>query len=341
MLCSSPAFPLKRDIYSEVDPNRKYNEVVWLVSHNSAFNYPAGWSIVNQTKSIKDQMENHGVRGLMLDIFYSDLGPTIFQKREKPEVVSCHGECEITRDVLRILQWPRKLSKIFEIIKNFLAANRKEIVTLLIEDYVPSENRDELVKILDESGLRKYFLDLNDTKMFKKNPVVQWPSIGQLRSRNKRLIMFSPKAGPFLSQWSWTVENHYNMGETKGENCEKRGESRSRLVRESKTLLNINHFYDFAFDTHLAHIPAMRMINHGYQNGPLLEKYLDKCIGIWKRVPNFISVDHANRHKSIYGGIELYDLIKKLNKRPVKDFYADQTVYNAIYPGGHGEGDSD
>jgi len=63
---------------------------------------------------------------------------------------------------------------------------------------------------------------------------------------------------------------------------------------------------------------------------PLLEKYLEKCKKVWGRIPNFISVDHANRHSSTYGGIKLYEIIKKLNKEPVRAYYADETVFKAV-----------
>jgi len=326
------------DLTSSLDKTRRYNEVTWLTSHNASMSYAGGWMIINQTKSLQMQMNEFGVRALMLDIFYSDEGPvaiSFIKKRDEKELVSCHGDCQITSDILRPFQFPRKLKKIFKIIKNFLESNPSEILTVIYEDYVPSDQRVLLTQLLEEEGLTKYMLTDADTKMFKKNPVILWPTLKELVARGKRLIQFSNKGKPFLSQWSWMVENHYNIAEDKGKKCENRGGSRKSLKGQSQVLFNVNHFYDFAFDIHLVHDPNVRFINHGYLNGPLLQKYVDEvCIPKWGRVPNFISVDHANRHGSVYGGIKLGDYINELNQRPRKDYYADETVYNNIYPGG-------
>ena len=313
------------NIYKNIDGNRRYNEVVWLTAHNAFANYRAGWSIVNQTRSIKDLMENFNVRGLMLDIYRSDQGSALGLKRDKPEIVSCHGECDISVGVLRVLRAPRLLSEILKIIKTFLDNNPKEIITIIFEDYVDGKYRGELTTIFEEVGLTKYWLKPEDSNLFDKVPVLKWPTINKLRSTNKRLIVFSPRGGPFIGQWAWMVENHYNYAEDKGANCEKRGESREHLNMQPHIPLNINLFYNFAFDTHAAHVPEIRMINHGLLNGPMLKKYIEeKCLKYWKRLPTFISLDHAHRYTGIYGGTDLRDYIKELNKKPVEDFYADK-----------------
>ncbi len=329
-------FPLSlfsfSDLNSGLDKNRRYNEVTWLTAHNADMSYPNGWMIVNQTKGLQDLMENFGVRALMLDVHRSNEGP-IGMKRDKEEIVSCHESCNITANALRPMQKPALQEDNLKVVKEFLDGHPNEIVTLLIEDYVPSENRKELSDLIEKVGLKSYLLTPEEVDMFDKNPVVKWPTLNDLISKGKRLIAFSPKGNPFIKQWDWMVENHYNMGEDKGEKCEKRGESRDGLVGQSYSLLNVNHFYDFCFDIHLVHDPRVRFINHGYFNGPLLEKYVnDVCLTKWKRVPNFISVDHANRQSSVYGGIELGEIIKNLNKNPAWKYYSDETVRTQLFP---------
>ncbi len=331
----------KWDLTGTLDKSRRFNEVTWLAAHNADMSYPHGWMIVNQTKGLKDLMENFGVRALLLDIFLSDAGP-LGTKRDKPEIVSCHRDCEITIIALRPMQKPALLEDSLKIVKEFLDSNKNEIITIVFEDYVPPENRKELSGLFEKVGLNSYMLTPADSEMFNKNPVVQWPTLNELISKNKRLIVFSNKGSPFISQWSWTVENHYNIGEEKGENCERRGESKDGLVGQSHSLLSINYFYDFAFDIYLVHDPKVRFINHGYLNGPLLEKYLDKkCIPKWKRIPNFINVDHANRHSSVYKGIKLGDLIKKLNENPAWKYYSDETVRDMLFPNWKAEKEKD
>jgi hypothetical protein len=320
------------DLTGTLDKTRRYNEVTWLAAHNADMSYPNGWMIVNQTKGLKDLMENSGVRALLLDTYFSDDGP-VGTKRDKPEIVSCHSSCELTANALRPMQNPALLEDNLKVVKEFLDSNKNEIITIILEDYTPNENKKDLSGVFDKVGLTPYMLTSADTNMFNKNPVVQWPSLNDLLSKNKRLIVFSNRSDPFIYQWSWMVENHYNMGEEKGESCEKRGESKDGLVGQSHTLLSINHFYDFSFDILLAHDPKTRFINHGYFNGPILEEYLDKkCLPLWKRIPNFINIDHAHRHSSVYGGIELGDLIKKLNKNPAWKYYSDESIRDKLFP---------
>ncbi len=56
------------NIYKDIDENRRYNEVLWISSHNSFTSLFGGWTQIQQWVGIDKQLRNHSVRGLLLDI---------------------------------------------------------------------------------------------------------------------------------------------------------------------------------------------------------------------------------------------------------------------------------
>lgn len=164
-------------------------------------------------------MQN-GVRGLMLDLYdFED------------KIWCCHsfkGECyDVTAFVstysfnkMRTFSSPAAVSlipncngfnmmqdlavKTLTEVKDFMAQNPAEIVTIFIEDYVKTPNR--LAKVFQNSGLDKYMFPL--AKMPKNGE--DWPTVDEMVKQNHRLVVFSSKAAKeaegIAYLWKYVVE---------------------------------------------------------------------------------------------------------------------------------------
>ena len=93
-----------------------------------------------------------------------------------PALYLCHGFCEIGAQPL--VPWLRTL-------RDFLAANPREVVILVIEDYVPPE---ELAAAFAESGLA----DL----AYRGAPRPPWPTLQQMTDSNQRVVTFLESGKP-------------------------------------------------------------------------------------------------------------------------------------------------
>lgn len=91
-------------------------------------------------------------------------------------------------------------------IQLFLEANPSEVITIFIEDYVTSPKG--LTKVFNASGLMKYWFPVE--RMPKNGG--DWPLLGDMISRNERLLVFTSKAAKEASEgiayeWRYVVEN--------------------------------------------------------------------------------------------------------------------------------------
>ena len=79
-------------------------------------------------------------------------------------------------------------------IREFLEANRGEVVILFIEPYVTPQ---DIEKVFAESGLERYVVTLD-----RDSPM---PTLGDLVRRNKRVIVFTEKDADGRSRGTWTA----------------------------------------------------------------------------------------------------------------------------------------
>ena len=97
--------------------------------------------------------------------------------------------------------------EVFKEIEAFLSANKSEIVTLFLEDYV--ETPKGLTKVFNETGLMKYWFPVS--KMPQNGQ--DWPLVRDMVASNQRLVVFTSKKSKQESegiayQWNYVVENH-------------------------------------------------------------------------------------------------------------------------------------
>jgi hypothetical protein len=180
---------------------RPYNEVCWLTTHNAFANSADAWKYSQQNLSFQEQY-NFGVRSFMLDLawYKTDSGNTY--------IALCHEGtlrskpwCPSTRFFRGGKTNPISLKNYFLQIKQWLDGNPEDIITLHFESYLGPTGGSELRNLLQETGLEDYLYMDKFPKNFTttthlkwpgnhKVPL-QWPTLGQIRKTNGRLVIFS------------------------------------------------------------------------------------------------------------------------------------------------------
>ncbi|XP_065025128.1 PI-PLC X domain-containing protein At5g67130 [Musa acuminata AAA Group] len=251
-----------------------FNKYAWLTTHNSfallgapSFTGKQNVAEKNQQDSVTEQLE-HGVRGLMLDMYDYD-----------SDIWLCHsyeGKCF---DALAFQPAVNVLGEI----RDFLEANPSEIITIFIEDYVSSPMG--LTKVFNASGLLKYWFPVSS---MPKNGE-DWPLVSEMITQNQRLVVFTSEKTKEASegiayQWRYVVENQYGDGGMEDGSCPNRAESLP-MHTTSRSLVLMNYFPSIPyFFTACKH-----------NSGPL-ESMLNTCYSASaNRWANFIAVDYYRR----------------------------------------------
>ena len=253
--------------------DRPYNEVVYPGTHNSYSTEEDGFTIPlpNQKYSMSTQLQD-GIRCLMLDTY------------EKNGVgYLCHGECGF---------WgQRPLSDGLLEIADFLDANPREVVTIIIESYLS----EELTAVsFGETGLLDY--------AYAHEAGEPWPLLREMLESDRRLVVFTDDSAAALDwhhyvwDFAWETPFSYeNIGEF---TCE---ENRGTPPND---LFILNHFL-----TGL--LGAMRW------EAPVTNAYglvRNRCAECWgyeetnpeSHIPNFLMVDH-------YDLGNVVDAVKSIN----------------------------
>lgn len=190
---------------------RHLDEVVFAGTHNamSAADRP-GWMFAQQETDLAAQLQD-GVRAFLIDVFggvpvsgrvKTDISTEPGFMREVERALGkegvaaamrirerlvgppdgprglylCHGFCEIGAQPL--LPWLRTM-------RDFLAANPREVVILVIEDYVPP---GELAAAFEQAGLAEL--------AFRGAPRPPWPTLEQMSDANQRVVTFLETGTP-------------------------------------------------------------------------------------------------------------------------------------------------
>ncbi|NJC74030.1 phospholipase [Planosporangium thailandense] len=263
---------------------RTLDQVTFLTAHNAyangvdgGFAPPIVNLFPNQNRGL-DQQLAEGVRGFMLDIHQTPDG-----------AILCHDSCTLVSRPVAL--WV-DLRRIVE----FLRQHRTEIVTVFLEDYVaPDVLRAELARVPDLAGL----LLRPDVEGVRQRG---WPTLGELRQRDKRLLIFTDHSRAddesagltrdsfgVMYQRDWTVENFWSMGPGVGGSdwsCYSRwygGGVNIPLTRTEpgfRPLFVMNHFRD---------VPVPPTITT--DNGKLADRAERFCEPAARKKPNFLAVD--------------------------------------------------
>lgn len=242
----------------QVISNRRYDEVVWLCTHN-AFNYQGRFLLPNQRYSIKKQL-NDGVRALMLDVY-----------KKKDNIILKHGYSILGK---------QKFKTQLLIIKEFLDKNPNEIITIIFESYV--DNMD-WYNIFKQYDLHKY--------MYYQSIDKPWAKISEMVSMNKRLVIFSDrneniKTSNFYYVWDYALETSYSIHNINEFVCQmNRGSKENQLF-----ILN-------NFITKKIGVGSRKGAKKANEFNFLYNR-CKQCMRELNKLPNFLTVDFYNIGKS-------------------------------------------
>ena len=268
------SYPTK---FSDGSP-RRLNEVAYLTAHNAFANSDDTWIHTQQTFRIKTQLAG-GVRALMLDIHYYDVGGGV------KLIKLCHESC--TGAAGSNYVEPRMgFAAGLQPVKEFLDANPNEIITIILESSIDNAAlvRDEFVK----AGLEKYLYDPEDDADWNVGSKKQWPTVDWMIAKGKRLVVTSGKAGDSATgvvgvarHYSVAVENSYDLGATGKDNaCTKRAESVD--LSDRTKLFVMNNFRS---------LPNLIAASEDNRHERIMARVKDLCMPAAKRPPNYLAVD--------------------------------------------------
>ena len=149
---------------------RSYSNITFIGSHDSAFVGPLPQQ--NQNIDIKAQLDM-GVRYLQVQTHRSIIDEDVIEL--------CHTSC--------LLEDAGPLKEYLETIKTWLDANPNEVVSLLLTngDSVPIT---EFGDTFSSSGIANYAYVPSANPL----PITNWPTLGDMISSGKRLVVFLGKS---------------------------------------------------------------------------------------------------------------------------------------------------
>lgn len=229
--------------FNEIPDEVSYAVGLELGSHNSYANLQDGWLFFDQVWNIPTQLEK-GVRHLLLDFHYHN------HDTKQGDLVLCHGNCSISKFLKPGTEF-MAATKIFQQIKNFLDHNPKAIISIDVENFT---NVDAVVNAMKSAGILSYLLTpqmINGrTKPLQTNNPdhIFWPTYGQLRLWNKRLILFddTENRGAGTAEYAFSIKKTLLRNTFGTLDTDKASEPRDETDRESigdtSRLLQLNYF---------------------------------------------------------------------------------------------------
>ncbi len=247
-----------------------YDDVTWICSHNAMSNREENWIMPNQIWSISQQLE-HGIHAQMWDIWMLD------------------GKATLRHGNGRFFDTGKKeLLIAFQEVKNYLDEHPRAIITLILESKVEDT---PILEALRESKL--------EPLRYKPTGIVEeWPTLGELRKNNSRLIILCDRRTEhFIQLWDHAVETDWvNRKATQMNNRLRRGKAENDL-------LILNHFVGNPLPSEEASKEA--------NSKTILAKREKDIERLYKRRANYWTLDHI-------GCADALDYISKRLKHPEK-----------------------
>ncbi len=226
--------------------DRRYNEVTFAGAHNAMSCADQGWSLPNHARCIADMLE-YGIRAINIDIYF-----------RHNRIFMCHGYCELGN---------RPLVDALREIRAFMESNPGEIVTINFQNGAWGHPAD--VDFI-EAGLDEFAL--------AKPEGEQWPTLGEMVSSGKRLVVFGAGSEqPWdLDPGSHIWESPYAFPSVDRFEC--------GTAREQPIYL-LNHFVERP-------MPAAVLSRRANKKSVIMHR----ALGCWNetgRKPNIILFDYA------------------------------------------------
>ena len=283
--------------------SRRLDQVYFAATHNSyAAARQPGWHFATQTFPIARQLDD-GIRGLLIDVHYgvpdpgngrvrtdfhaegADANKVVQQVpaaalrvaeqaaggiglgslRGKPALYLCHTLCELGAE---------PLARELEAIGSFLASHRGEVVILIVEDYIPPKSVEAAFA---QAGLTRYAATLEQGAPL--------PTLGELVSSGKRLVVFSEKRGGtpswYMPAFAFIQDTPLGAVHPGQLSC-----ARFRGAPENPLLL-INHW--------IPPFPPSPALNAQIGRAPILAGRIERCARLRGRAAAITAVDFYER----------------------------------------------
>lgn len=261
---------------------RRYSNITEVGCHNSPF-IQKDTAAANQDLDVTNQL-NDGVRFLQGQMHWPE-------NSSIPHF--CHTTCDLL-DAGPITDWLGK-------VKDWLAANRFEVVTILLENGNYSDP-SLYVPYINQSGI----LDYVYTPPYQPMNMTTWPTLAEMIIYNTRLVLMLDYMAN-QTAYPWWIDEFSNMWETPFDPTDpswpctiQRPDGLS--VEDGKNRLylanhNLNAEVSILGTSVL--VPAVSQLNltnndTGYGS---LGAAANNCIAVYDRPPNVLNVDYYN-----YGG---------------------------------------
>jgi hypothetical protein len=228
--------------------DRAFDTVALAGTHNSMSNADEGWEIPNQPHPLAEQLDD-GVRAMLLDTHaWND------------DVYLCHGYCELGAT---------PLVDGLAVIRDFLDANRGEVMAFIIEDGITPEETADAFAAADLDRLT-YTWDGG-----------AWPTLGEMVAADTRLLVTAESEGPppawYQHAWDLYVDTPYDFQTVDEFSCDV-----NRGVLENPLFL-LNHWVEDPFAD-----PDRAAEANAYDT---LYGRASSCAAAFGRNPNLVAVD--------------------------------------------------
>ena len=251
--------------------DRPYNQLAQVCTHNAMSTEEAGFALPtpNQVHSLTQQLDA-GVRCLMLDIH-----------NKGGEAYLCHGACGVWGE--------RPLSEGLDDIALWMDAHPNEVVTFILESYVP----ESLVfESLVSAGLASSSDQASESAPLyyhDAEPGTPWPSIGEMIASNQRLVVFTDD-DEANGSWhlDWRVYGWETPFNDASFSCEDlRGDPKAYdnqvFILNHYTLCELGGCVSNAVENNAFDV-ALERAQRCWQ--------VDEEFNPWGQIPTFVNVDH-------------------------------------------------
>lgn len=271
-----------------------YDGAAYLTAHNAHANEEDGWTYRQQTHNIVSQFKL-GVRGFMVDIY-----------RSHNDIVLCHepngysqftaeqADSDVTRCLVTRMSKASTLSlrlkpfrETLADIKSLLDQNPREIITLFLENHISRASDALVIEMMRELGLDRY--------VYNKPKDGGWPTLGEMRKNNQRLVVFDDQNNPAFMPVSEYQETQYNLN--RYPHCEMRNHAvnpkpeHPRDEAGTKKLFCLNHFYSLSGWKN-----GLMPFSDGYNEVNSFKRIMARVLECNKRsafLPTFIALDYV------------------------------------------------
>ncbi|KAJ5363818.1 uncharacterized protein N7496_009531 [Penicillium cataractarum] len=254
--------------------SRSYSNITFVGSHDSAF--VGDLPQQNQNIDITAQL-NMGIRFLQAQTHHSLLDDKVLEL--------CHTSC--------LLEDAGTLKSFLGTVKSFLDANVNEVVTLLLTNG-DSVDITEFGSTFSSSGIDSYAFVPSSNPL----PIGDWPTIGELISSGKRLVVFldygadTSKVDYILDEFAYYFETAYDVTDSSFSSC---SIDRPSGASASGRMYIVNHFLDV--DILGVKIPdrgAASTTNAATGKGSIGAQAAE-CEALYNRAPNAVLLDFVDK----------------------------------------------